>query len=106
MNAGYSPNVESSEANVENEESSEANVEITDEDIERMMMSVAQTVKIERGYVGNCGIRYNFPIYDTYWCYDTSLGYRTHCYVASPNIHKCCPDFDGCDEGDLKIWRF
>jgi len=106
MNAGYSPNVESSEANVENEESSEANVEITDEDIERMMMSVAQTVKIERGYVGNCGIRYNFPIYDTYWCYDTSLGYRTHCYVASPNIHKCCPDCDGCDEGDLKIWRF
>jgi hypothetical protein len=106
MNAGYSPNVESSEANVENEESSEANVEITDEDIERMMMSVAQTVKIERGYVGNCGIRYNFPIYDTYWCYDTSLGYRTHCYIASPNIHKCCPDFDGCDEGDLKIWRF
>ena len=106
MNAGYSPNVESSEANVENEESSEANVEITDEDIERMMMSVAQTVKIERGYVGNCGIRYNFPIYDTYWCYDTSLGYRTHCYVASANIHKCCPDFDGCDQDDLKIWRF
>ncbi len=71
-----------------------------------MMMSVAQTVKIERGYVGNCGIRYNFPIYDTYWCYDTSLGYRTHCYVASANIHKCCPDFDGCDQDDLKIWRF
>lgn len=39
---------------------------VTDEDIEIMMM----TVKADRGFAGDCGIKYEYPLYDTYWCMD------------------------------------
>jgi hypothetical protein len=64
-------------------------------------------VKIERGYAGVCGVKYNFPVGDTYWCDDRQLGLRTHCQVISSTLHMCCVDTDGCDEvDDMKYWRF
>jgi hypothetical protein len=64
-------------------------------------------VRLERGYAGVCGVRYNFPVGDTYWCDDTQLNLRTHCVVQSANLHLCCVDTDGCqDLDDMKEWRF
>ncbi len=64
-------------------------------------------VRLERGYAGKCGVRYNFPVGDTYWCDDMALGLRTHCVVQSANLHLCCVDTDGCqDLEDMKEWRF
>ena len=72
-----------------------------------MMFDVFQKVEIDRGYVGNCGVKRNFQISDTYWCYDTALRRRTRCIVSSPNLHYCCiTPYDGCDEEDMKVWRF
>jgi hypothetical protein len=64
-------------------------------------------VKIERGYAGICGIQYNFPVGDTYWCDDRALGLRTHCVVQSSRLHLCCIETDGCDDlDDMKAWRW
>jgi hypothetical protein len=64
-------------------------------------------VKIERGYAGVCGIQYNFPVGDTYWCDDRQLGLRTHCVVQSSRLHLCCIETDGCDDlDDMKAWRW
>ena len=64
-------------------------------------------VKLERGYAGVCGVKYNFAVGDTYWCDDRQYGMRTHCTVASPNLHLCCVEYDGCDDADdMRAWRF
>jgi hypothetical protein len=76
---------------------------ITDDDIERMMM----TVKADRGLQGNCGVNYKFAVGDTYWCKDMQLGYNTACVVESAKLHLCCVERDGCEDiDDMKAWRF
>jgi len=64
-------------------------------------------VKMERGYAGVCGVQYRFAVGDTYWCDDRQYGMRTHCTVASANLHLCCVEYDGCDDADdMRAWRF
>ena len=64
-------------------------------------------VKIDRGYAGDCGVRYPYNVGDTYWCDDRDYNLRTHCQVASSTLHLCCVELDGCDDlDDMRAWRF
>jgi hypothetical protein len=79
------------------------NDDITDEDIERMMM----TVRSDNGFQGNCGVNYKFAVGDTYKCYDKKLRFTTTCVIESANLHLCCVEGDDCDDlDDMKAWRF
>ena len=61
---------------------------------------------IHWGNLSNCGLRYNVNVSDEFNCFDQESLRWTECYMATPNVYKCCKygALDGCLGSDMKTY--